>query len=255
MEQRIQATLDQIERSQNVRILYAVESGSRAWGFESADSDYDVRFIYSRGPREYLKLSPSRDVIELPIQPGDLLDVNGWDIIKTLQQFRRSNPTLCEWLCSPIVYREVCDTASILRKMATEYGSRKRMAYHYLSMARQNYRLAIQNKPEVTTKKYLYVLRPLMCVRWIETRETPPPTRMSDVQAAITLPVDVTEKLAELLERKRMACEWASEAHEPIFDDYIEREIARLDGVIDRFSDTEMPVEPLDALLWSTLNI
>ena len=96
--------LKEIEKTENIRILHAVESGSRAWGFPSSDSDYDVRFIYVRPPEFYLKLEKTRDVIELPI--NDMLDINGWDLKKTLQLLHSSNPTLFEWMSSPIVYRQ-----------------------------------------------------------------------------------------------------------------------------------------------------
>src|SRR5438105_459905 len=133
MDTRIQRELDRIETEQNVRILYAVESGSRAWGFDSPDSDYDVRFIYIRPVREYLRVSPPRDVIELPIT--ETLDVNGWDIYKALELYRKSNPPLLEWLNSPIVYREKGELAADLRRLARDYFSPLRMTYHYLSMA------------------------------------------------------------------------------------------------------------------------
>lgn len=104
MKDTIQKELAQIEQTQNVRILLAVESGSRAWGFASPDSDYDVRFIYVRPKDAYLRLQKHRDVIELPI--NDALDINGWDLTKTLRLLHKSNPTLFEWGASPIVYLE-----------------------------------------------------------------------------------------------------------------------------------------------------
>ena len=100
----IHRQLDEIESVHNVSILYAVESGSRAWGFASPDSDFDVRFLYVRPVLDYLRIRPMRDVIELPLT-GDL-DTNGWDIVKALNLFRSSNPALLEWLRSPIIYRE-----------------------------------------------------------------------------------------------------------------------------------------------------
>lgn len=102
MKDTIQKELAQIEQTQNVRILLAVESGSRAWGFASPDSDYDVRFIYVHPKDAYLRLQKHRDVIELPI--NDALDINGWDLTKTLRLLHKSNPTLFEWGASPIVY-------------------------------------------------------------------------------------------------------------------------------------------------------
>ena len=104
MRELIISKLKQIEKDYNVRVLLAVESGSRAWGFASPDSDYDVRFIYVRPETEYLRLEAVRDVIELPV--NDELDINGWDLQKTLRLLYRSNPTLFEWFSSPIVYAE-----------------------------------------------------------------------------------------------------------------------------------------------------
>lgn len=103
MRARIGAALDRIEREEGVRLLFAVESGSRAWGFPSPDSDYDVRFVYARPLDWCLSLEPGRDVIEPPIE-GDL-DINGWDVRKALILLKKPNPVALEWLLSPIRYR------------------------------------------------------------------------------------------------------------------------------------------------------
>src|SRR5947208_3039805 len=121
MKERIELQLDEIETRHNATILYAVESGSRAWGFASENSDYDVRFIYIRPIRDYLRIQPIRDVIELPIV--DDLDVNGWDITKALNLFRSSNPPLLEWLNSSIIYRETGELAGSLRNLARTHSS------------------------------------------------------------------------------------------------------------------------------------
>ena len=104
MREKIQTQLCRIEEEEHIKILLAVESGSRAWGFASPDSDYDVRFVYVRRTEDYLRLEMVRDVIELPI--NDVLDINGWDLQKTLRLLYKSNPTLFEWFSSPIVYKE-----------------------------------------------------------------------------------------------------------------------------------------------------
>ena len=103
MRDIITAKLAEIEQHENVRIIYAVESGSRAWGFASPDSDYDVRFIYVHSKEFYLKLEKTRDVIEW--QLDETLDINGWDLQKTLRLLHKSNPTVFEWNQSPIVYK------------------------------------------------------------------------------------------------------------------------------------------------------
>ena len=70
--------LQELEAENNVKILYACESGSRAWGFPSATSDYDVRFIYLRPVEWYLSIEQKRDVIEYPVEND--LDISGWDL-------------------------------------------------------------------------------------------------------------------------------------------------------------------------------
>ena len=151
--------LDAIEREEGVRVLFACESGSRAWGFASPDSDYDVRFVYVQPRDWYLSIGDQRDVIERPIV--DLYDVSGWDLRKALRLFRKSNPPMLEWLGSPIVYRERTTAAASLRRIAARSFSPRACAFHYLHMARGNYREYLQ-ADALPLKKYLYVLRPLL---------------------------------------------------------------------------------------------
>lgn len=123
MRKKIQTQLRRIEEEENIKILLAVESGSRAWGFASPDSDYDVRFIYIRRMEDYLKLEKVQDVIELPMD--DVLDMNGWDLQKTLRLLYKSNPTLFEWFSSPIVYQET-EFADKFRDLMIQYFSSKK---------------------------------------------------------------------------------------------------------------------------------
>lgn len=197
MEQMIRAKLHEIEEKENVRILLAVESGSRAWGFASTDSDYDVRFIYIRPQYEYLKLDALRDVIELPID--DVLDINGWDLQKTLRLLYKSNPTLFEWFSSPIVYMET-EFADTFRRVKNKYFSTKRSLYHYISMAEGNYREYLKGDI-VRAKKYFYVLRPVLACCWILEKGTPPPMLFSELMEA-ELPRGVREDVNRLLNLK-----------------------------------------------------
>jgi predicted nucleotidyltransferase len=105
VRERIENELAAIEQAEGVRGIYAVESGSRAWGFPSRDSDYDVRFLYVRPVDAYLSIVPVRDVIEYPI--SDALDLNGWDFPKALSLFRKSNPSILERLHSSIIYLQI----------------------------------------------------------------------------------------------------------------------------------------------------
>lgn len=185
MRETILSKLDEIENRENVKILLAVESGSRAWGFASPDSDYDVRFIYVRPKEDYLRLEKTRDVIELPIE-GEL-DINGWDLDKTLRLLRASNPTLFEWFSSPIVYRETA-FAQEFRSIMQRYFSSKRGLSHYLSMASSNYREYLKGNM-VKAKKYFYVLRPVLACRWILAKGSPPPMLFSELMEAELNPV------------------------------------------------------------------
>ena len=136
MKELIHSHLNEIETGEKIRIFYACESGSRAWGFPSADSDYDVRFLYLRPVDWYLSIDEKRDVIECPINAG--LDINGWDLKKALLLLRKSNPPLLEWLGSPIVYLERYGIATKMREFAQAYYSPSACLYHYLHMARGN---------------------------------------------------------------------------------------------------------------------
>ena len=197
MREKIQEQLRRIEEAENIKILFAVESGSRAWGFASPDSDYDVRFIYIRRLEDYLRLNTIRDVIELPID--DVLDINGWDLQKTLRLLHKSNPTLFEWFSSPIVYQET-EFADKFRDLMMHYFSSKKTMYHYVSMAEGNYREYLKGDL-IRAKKYFYVLRPVLACQWILDWGTPPPMLFSELLKA-ELPVELIDVVNQLLELK-----------------------------------------------------
>lgn len=201
---RILDALDEIEARHDVRVLFACESGSRGWGFASPDSDYDVRFVYAHRLPWYLKVEPQRDVIELPI--SDELDVSGWELRKALALLRRSNPTLLEWLDSPVVYREHAQTGPGLRTLAAEFFSPRRGRHHYLAMAKKNFRGYLQGEA-VRLKKYFYVLRPLLAVRWIDSGRGMPPMRFADLAARMLDDDALLDEINALLEVKMRAGE------------------------------------------------
>ena len=166
----IQQKLAEIEEKEDVKILHCVESGSRAWGFASPDSDYDVRFIYVRKRDFYLKLERTRDVIEW--QLDETLDINSWDLQKALQLLYKSNPTIFEWNSSPIVYK-TSDEWTYIKEFINEYFLAKSGIYHYISTAKTNYREYLKGEM-VRLKKYFYVLRPILACKWIIDKNTPP---------------------------------------------------------------------------------
>jgi predicted nucleotidyltransferase len=216
---RIMDELAAIERTHDVKILYACESGSRGWGFASPDSDYDVRFLYVHKLDWYLRVEPQRDVIEKPID--DELDVSGWEIRKALQLLHRSNPTLLEWLDSPVVY--LADEAHVsgLQALARAFFAPIRGRYHYLSMGKKNFRGYLQGD-EVRFKKYLYVLRPLLAVRWIDSGKGMPPMRFADLVAGTVADADLLGEINELLAIKMSAGEAELGPRRPAIHGFIE---------------------------------
>lgn len=206
-----------IEEEQQVKILYACESGSRAWGFASPDSDYDVRFIYVRPAEDYLSIRERRDVIEVPV--NEVLDISGWDIRKALQLFLKSNAPLYEWLQSPIVYKENGGFKKELVELATTYFSNRAGCHHYLSMARNTFENDLQQEM-VKMKKYFYALRPLLAALWIVNKRTVPPMEFEQLRTLIKdeqwhIVID------DLLERKKMADEKGMIASVPVLQEWI----------------------------------
>lgn len=172
MKELILEKLKSIEHQFDVKILYACESGSRAWGFASPDSDFDVRFIYVHKMDYYLAIDEQRDVIELPI--NDMLDINGWEIRKALRLFRKSNAPIYEWLQSPIVYGQDEAFVQSIRSLMTFHFSARAGMHHYLSMAKGVFESELSTEM-VRLKKYFYALRPVLAARWIADLKSVPP--------------------------------------------------------------------------------
>ena len=219
--------LAMIEQTHEVSILYACESGSRAWGFASPDSDYDVGFIYVRPRDEYLRidLERRRDVIECPIE--GVFDINGWDWRKALQLMFKGNPPLFEWLHSPIVYRVQPGFQDAMQVLTTHYYAPLPCAWHYLHMARGNYREYLQGD-RVRLKKYLYVLRPLLAVGWLESGRGVVPMPFRELVETLIPPGALREAIDELLRLKQGGEELAWGPRIPSLNHWIETELARL---------------------------
>lgn len=232
MESIIKDKLIELEEKENIKIIYACESGSRAWGFASPDSDYDVRFIYVRDSKFYLKLEKTRDVIELPI--SDVLDINGWDIDKTLKLLMTSNPTLYEWFNSPIVYRN-SGVADGLKVMAKDYFVPKKALYHYLNMAK-NTEKAYLRDDMVKAKKYFYVFRPILAAEWIIDNKSAPPILFSELVES-KLPKHLIPFIEELLEIKMKSPELKLIPRIKELDEYIKEEFDRIEKIILEYSN------------------
>ena len=249
---RIESELGSVESSEDVVVLLAVESGSRAWGFPSVDSDYDVRFIYVHRPDWYLsiELEDLPDVLERPIHDG--LDVCGWDIRKALRLFRKSNPPLLEWLQCPIVYRERSSFAHRLREILPSFYSPKASFFHYMHMARGNVREYLRSDV-VWLKKYFYVLRPLMAMLWIEKDFGPVPIEFNRLVDAVIDDQELRQEICQLLEAKKAGAELNRGPRIPASSRFIETEMSRLERTAGYRSSCAPPLEQLNVLFRDTL--
>ena len=226
----IQARLSAAEEEHDVKVIYACESGSRAWGFASPDSDYDVRFIFVHKRDWYLSFDVERrrDVIEYPIV--DDIDIGGWDVRKALYLFTRTNGALLEWLVSPIVYRENGNFAKRIREYAPATHNELALRYHYSHMARTNAGDHLTND-KVKLKKYFYILRPLLANRYIEAGYGLPPVRFQELVDSVA-PQDIRSTIAELVAKKKMTPEIGMGDAVPKLNDFIFAELAKHEGVL-----------------------
>ena len=206
-----------LEQSENIKILYACESGSRAWGFASPDSDFDVRFIYARKVNDYLGITELPDNVGLPV--NEVLDIGGWDIKKALKLFLKSNSTLYEWLQSPIVYQEDATFADDLRKLMPDYFSLRSGANHYLSMAHNTLRDDLQAE-QIKLKRYFYALRPALACLWIVEKQTVPPMEFEKLSVILTNN-EVQNAINELMEKKKDAVEKTMIVPVPIINQWL----------------------------------
>lgn len=253
MRQKIIDELKRIEQSEGIRILYAVEAGSRGWGFESKDSDWDVRFFYVHKIEWYLSIDSRSDHLEYRID--GVLDYSGWELRKTLRLFRKSNPSLLEWLRCPIIYLEPFSTAQQMRDLTSEYFSPESCMFHYLHMAMGNYREYLKGD-YVRVKKYFYVLRPILACQWIERSNT-----MAPMEFRKLLDTQVDDKALKaaiegLLNRKMKGEESDIQPRIEIINHFLEDRIAHYKKYLKRYSSRrqrELDTEKLDRLFRSTL--
>ena len=247
VRKEILARIRKAEREHNVRVLFAIESGSRAWGFESPNSDYDVRFVYAH-PKDWyvaVDLEQKRDVIEYEIV--DEIDISGWDARKALQLFWKSNPALIEWLQSPVIYVDDNHFAPKVRDLVEEIYSPEKGIYHYRSMAKTNYRGYLR-KELVPIKKYFYVLRPLLSIQWLERYKSPAPIEFEKLRTLIETNSELDLEITKLLERKKASMEKDVAPTIPPLNRFIESELSRLENFNGKSPKPRQGMEKLNAL-------
>lgn len=242
-KERIQEKIREIEEKENVTVLYAAESGSRAWGFASADSDYDVRFIYVRKRDDYLCLRERKDFLDWEL--NDVFDINGWDLKKTLQHFHKSNATLFEWANSPVVYYTTDVWKELYENTAKPYFSAKSALYHYYGTARKNYHEHLQDDM-VKYKKYFYVLRPILACKWIAQKKCPPPVLFDDLVHSV-LEEDMKQAVSRLLAEKVRMSEADRAPRIDMLNQYIEKNLDDFKTLAGKMPDDRKPGwEPLE---------
>jgi uncharacterized protein len=254
LREHILMALKQIEKEYDVKILYACESGSRAWGFPSKDSDYDIRFIYIHKREWYLSIDQRRDVLEVPkhdklsIPVDKLLDLNGWELTKALRLFRKSNPPLLEWLHSNIVYYQEYTAINTMKELESLIFSPISGIHHYLKMAKGNHRDHLKRE-EVKIKRYFNILRPLLAAKWIEKYNEFPPNRFNQLLEDL-LPTGEIRTIIDDLINQKMAGEVL--AHSPrteVIHQFLENEIQHLEQYVkDLAVDIPDPTERLNQL-------
>lgn len=188
--------LGRIEAEEGVTILIAVESGSRAWGFPSPDSDFDVRFIYTRPITDYLLFKPPKDVITRPID--GVWDLEGWDVRKAMGLLAKGNATVAEWLQSPLIYREMGPFPYLLRDLIKRYASIDRSLRHYYGLTKTCYNGEMLNRVEVNYKKYFYAVRGAMAIAWIRAYKEVPPMTLPELTSTSVMPDAVRTEVVRL---------------------------------------------------------
>ena len=213
--------LKEIEEEYGVRVLYAAESGSRAWGTSAEHSDFDVRFIYIRPRKEYLRLDPVRDVLEFPIEDG--WDMSGWDLGKMLRLLYSSNSQIYEWFASPVVYVDDGFSQRI-KPLLEACFSTKTAVHHYLHQEAMKMK---QQKAELTkVKHYLYRFQHVAAATWILAHQAPPPVGFMKLMEC--LPEEAGRRALELLQLKTER--QLLIPHDPWLDTWLQEERDRIGG-------------------------
>lgn len=243
IEELVRMKIKEIEAKENIRVLHVIESGSRAWGLASPDSDYDVRFIYVRDRNFYLSLRENKDFIDWEL--NEVLDINGWDIKKVLQYFHKSNATLFEWSNSPVVYYTTDEWKKLYDEVAGKYFACKSSMYHYYGTANKNYHEYLM-EDMVKYKKYFYVLRPILACKWIEEKKCPPPVLFDELFDSV-LEEDMKPVIADLLTKKVQMSESDKAPKIEKVNQYVEEKLIYYKNLLEGMDDDRNPDwEPLE---------
>jgi len=223
MKELILSKLKLLEAEHNVRVLYACESGSRAWGFASEDSDYDVRFVYVHESDWYLSVRDRNDSMDFALDENEL-DLSGWDFRKALGLFAKSNGALLEWLHSPVVYFEDESVVPRWRELVSSVMVPKALAGHYLGLCKNVWHRSLQAE-EVSAKKYLYALRALFSAQWVMEKGTPAPVAFEALRAGLSFDSAVENRVAELVALKQAGEEFSQMPRDVLLHELLESQM------------------------------
>jgi len=244
MKEKIIKICKNLEKENNIKIIFAVENGSRAWRMSSEDSDYDVRFVFVRPLEEYIQINKPINVIQIAFDKygnkmnakGSLIDLNGFDVEKFVKMLSDSNPTAIEWLMTDIVYYGKQN--EIFKEFASKNFSKLSLYYHYKSLCKNNYLKYIKSSNDTTYKRYLYSFRGLINAKWVAHRKSLPPISFQETieKSQDIIDPEIIKKLIEIIIIKASGKE----------KDKI-KNISKMDEYIDSFlkDDLEVPKEKI----------
>ncbi len=247
----IQSRLNQLEAEYGLRILHAVESGSRAWGFASEDSDYDVRFLYVWPTARYLSISESPESLELGVDENNL-DLSGWDLRKALRLFCRSNGPLLEWLHSPVVYRTNAEEVDRWRSLVPGVLSPKSLAGHYAGLAKRLWNGANESGA-FTAKRYLYIIRGVLSARHVATTGTVAPVSFQKLREVVKIDLDLQALLDDMIAAKEQSAEKDRVDRVDALDLFVESELQSLSSMIEGLSEREPDMTAVDEFFRSVV--
>jgi predicted nucleotidyltransferase len=269
MEQaKIIDILTELAAKNQIRIIYAVEAGSRAWKLESDDSDYDIRFIFVHNdPKKYVSLKQIKETID-GFSEDRLYDWQGWELTKALKLLHQMNPSIVEWIYSPIVYMkdESIPFLDSAKRLLNEQNRISPLLYHYRSMAKSNYKTHIENRERVNLKKYLYVIRPAGMVEWLLKCKDSKRENLIEIDFNIVLESlkehltkECHDNICQIIETKKKVKESNEEQRIKCIDEWIDRILNKTQDEI-RLVELAQPgekqsLDDYDSLLHSILKI
>ena len=253
MKAKILQRLSEIESKYDVKVLLAVESGSRAWGFASKDSDYDVRFVYVHRKEWYLKLIEGRDVIE-ELDPDGVMDFAGWDLKKALLLMGKGNCGFAEWLNSPTIYRKDEEFFQKMNTLKRDYFRKISAVNHYYHMA-MNHDKRYLEKRGCEMKRFMYHLRGLLAAKWAAIHGTYPPVLFEELMEKMVGEENIKNEIGKLVELKRESREHNTTIVNDDLANYANRIASEIESMLGSFpEDKTQDYKKLDDFFLNILN-